>query len=306
MKTSRFYYADAVQHVYQRAKDHGVIFYSLEDRIVYYTLAAVKSKKFEVTVLAAAVMYTHLHQSLKTSRLASLRKYLNSLNSTFARLYNRHYRRENSFFDWNPGRAQKSSPKSKRSNIIYVFNNHEEKHLCNKAIEERWSLLAYAKSDHPFSKVINFKHASEPFLKAIRLVDKRLEKATYLSYKDLSKVFPYLNNTEIEQFTDYVISRYQLIDYAAAAELFGGIGNMIASIGNTTGSEFDLKEDFNSLTDQAYVELVEYADKEGLAYKIYRLEPDEKTEWASRAKIATSATLHHLCKFFHISYLGYA
>lgn len=304
MKTSKFYFADAVQHVYQRAKDHGVIFYSLEDRLVYYTLAAVKSKKFGVTVLAAAVMYTHLHQSLRACKLSRLRKYLNSLNSTYARLYNRHYHRENGFFDWNPGRAQKSSPKAKRSNIIYVFNNHEEKRLCDKALEERWSLLAYAKSDHPFSKAIDYKYASDQMMKAIRLVDKRLEEASYLSYKDLAKILPQLSETEIEQFADYVIDQYKLIDYEAAGELFGGIDNMIASIGNTTGSEFDLKEDYTSVTDEAYVELIEYADKEGFAYKVYRLELNEKLEWVNKAKILTTATLHHLCKFFHIQHLG--
>lgn len=293
------FYPGALQHIYQRAIDRGVIFYTIEDRLVYYTLAASYAKRHNVKVYSASVMFTHLHQVVRSPSLSVLRAYLRDINSSFSRLYNSHYGRVGRLFEKPPGISQKENSKAGRTSLIYVFNNHVEKRLCKRAVDERWSLLSYALSDHPFSETVDFKNASKTLVKAIRLVDRRIRKLKGLEYVDLDKILPNLNMTEHEQFIDYVIYRYAWIDFDAAASLFNDIDKMIMAIDSSTGSEYGIKEEYSSLSDKPYLELTDIARSKGVLGKIYRLSPYEKASLIMATGRITSAHRYHLCKFFH-------
>lgn len=289
----------AIQHIYQRAIDRGVIFYTVEDRLVYYTLAAVNSKKHGVRVYSASIMFTHLHQGVQARTMNILRAYLRDSNCAFVRLYNNRHSRTGRLFEKPPGCSQKETSKDKRSNEIYIFNNHVEKKLCSRAVEERWSLLAYALSDHPFSKELDFKKASKTLQKAIRLVDRRIKKLKGLEYTDLDKILPNLDVTEHEQFIDYVISQYAWIDFSAAESLFEDRESMILAIDSTTGNEFDINEEYSKLSDSPYQELVNFAAEEGVLNDIFGLDASPKANLIMNAYRNTSAKLYHLRKFFH-------
>ena len=301
----------ALQHVYQRAVDKGVIFYTTEDRIVYYTLASVKAKRHAVTVPAASLMFTHIHQSAQAHSLGELRDYLHDVDTAFSRRYNNRYRREGRLFDKPAGMAQKSSLKSKKSNLIYVYNNHVEKRLCTSAAQERWSLVAYAFSDHPFSEKIDPGEASGTLKKAMRLVDRRLKKLKPLGYDDLRKILPQLDGKEGEQFIDYVISRYRWVDFDAAAAHFGTLDAMMTAMDSTTGGEYDIREEHTNLPDTPYRELVAMVKDQGLLGQIYTMgagQLDELIWLAARARAgagagasaAAFATRHHIESFFHL------
>lgn len=291
--------ADATQHIYQRSIDHGIIFYTLEDRLVYYTLSAVNARRHKVVVTSAAIMFSHIHQGVRATSLKVIEDYLHDTNTSFARLYNYRYQRKGRLFQKPPGRAQKASDKSKRSVQLYIYNNHVEKKLCQRAVDERWSLLVYAGSDHPFSLPLDFKKASKPLQKALRLVDRRCRKMEGLEYADLDKIFPVLDNIEREQFVDYVISRYAWIDYKNSMALFGNYEQMVIAADSTTGSEYDINEDYNRESDRPYQELIAFSKAKGVLNRIYSLNADRKSELMFEAMRCTSASPHHLKSFFH-------
>lgn len=290
---------DAVQHIYQRAVDHGVIFYSLEDRLVYYTLAASKARKHHITVILASIMFTHIHQSVQTPSLAALRSYLHDLNSAFSRLYNFRYSRDGQLFERPIGHSQKVTSKDKRSNYVYIANNHVEKRLCNEAMQERWSFLAYAASDHPFSKSLSMEDSSKALQKAIRLADRRCLKLKSLEYSDLERILPSLNQVEYEQFIDYVISRFAWIDFSKGIAMFGGLSNMITAVNSTTGGEYDISEDYDSLPDKAYVEMTDLMARIGKSREVYSMNMADKSALSLHMLKHTSASIHHIRKFFH-------
>lgn len=291
----------ALHHIYQRAVDLGVIFYSDKDRLVYYTLAAVKSKQHNVRVAAAAIMYTHIHQSVQVDGVHAIDGYLHDLNTSFARLYNHHYSRKGELFQKPPGKSQKLSSKTKRSNIIYVFNNHVEKGLCQRAENERWSLLAYATSESPFSQPLNVKTCSRRLLRAKKLVDRRVDTGKALEYIDLDGLFSELSETEREQFIDYSIIRYSLIDFRMAASLFDGMQNLIISVHSSVGNEYDIKEDRTKFKDTAYVKLCKYAHSNGFLMSIYSMDDKKRREIIQKTKRETGICDFLIGRFFHIS-----
>lgn len=289
----------AVQHIYQRALDHGVIFYSEEDRLVYYTLAAVNSRKFGVVVSAASLMFTHTHQGVQAESLIRLRKYLQNTNSSFTRQYNIYHKRKGEMFDWNPGRAQKSSLKEKRSAIIYIYNNHVEKKLCAEAVQERWSFLAYAFSDNPFSDKIDIHTSSAALRKAVKLVDRRNKNHSSIKYKDLEYIFSDLSPNEYEQIVDYIIHKYAWVDFNAAISLFGNPQSMVVAINSSTGGEHSIKEDYSPSSDRAYLELINIAKQNNCLADIYALSPAQKGDFVIRTMRETNVRLHQINKFLH-------
>lgn len=292
----------ALQHIYQRAIDRGVIFYTDEDRIVYYSLAAVNSKRYRITITAASLMFTHTHQSIHAPSLESLRRYVHGINTSFSRLYNYRYSRKGRLFEKPFGCSRKVSIKEQKSCLIYVYNNHVEKNLCKKSIQERWSFLAYAVSNHPFSDELDFNKTSKTLQKAIRLVDRRIKRQKGIEYADLDRILPFLGEGEYEQFIDYIVSQYAWIDFKAAASLFGSIDSMILAIDSTTGGEYDIKEEYSSLADTPYLELAEFMEKEDCLKEVFSMPAGRKLDLIIKARMMTSAALYHLRKFFHLDF----
>lgn len=292
----------AVHHIYQRFKDKGVLFYDLQDRLVYYTLAATASKKFQTTVSAASLMFTHIHQCCEAGSKKALTEYLRTTDSSFARLYNFRYRRGGHLFDRPVGHSCKLTAKEKRSALIYVFNNHVEKGLCREAIEERWSFIAYAFSSHPFSEEINKKKASGALLKALRLIDRRISKNKALEYADIDRILPKLNEMETEQFVDYVISHYAWIDFPRTVSRFQSLDALIVALNSTTGSEYGIKEDFTREKDTGYVSLLEYARRKGILNRIFTMSGSEKLEFIINARHETQARDSQLKRLLHYDF----
>lgn len=290
---------NAMHHIYLRCKDHGVLFYTVEDRIVYYTLAACKAKKYGIKVHAASLMFTHLHQSIVANSRKDLRSYLQDTNSAFSRLYNHHYKRTGKLFDKPPGQSCKTTLKNKRSNIIYVYNNHVEKGLCSRAVQERWSFLAYAISSAPFSHAIIPGKISQSLQKAMSLARRRAPKLQALEYNDLDKIFGILTETEKEQYIDYVISLYAWIDFSSSIAYFGTLEALIVATDSTTGGEYDIREDYSKLKDRGYVDLVEIARMEGFMKDIYSMSDEEKADRIIHILSKYHIDPGHLMKFFH-------
>lgn len=292
----------AIQHIYMRCKDRGVLFYTIQDRLVYYTLAAVKAKKHGIKVYAASLMFTHIHQSVSADSIDSLRNYIHDTNTSFSRLYNKHYNRTGTLFERRPGHSQKITSKEKRSNIIYVFNNHVEKGICKTAISERWSFLAYGSSDHPFSHELNRDRCSKSLKRYLNLIDRRINRLKGLEYCDLDRAFAILSSEEKEQMVDYIISGYSLIDFSIAIPHFGSFQSMITAIDSTTGGEYEIQEDYTKLKDTGYVDLIRQAESEGYLPKLYSLSNKERMEKVVFYSQFLSSHSDHLRRFFHYDF----
>lgn len=248
---------DAIQHIYIRAVDRGVIYYSIEDRLVCLTTYAVYAHKYRIVVVAASIMFTHSHQSVKAENATDLDKYLQDSGSSFVQAYNHEHGRKGELYDKPPGRAAKPTSKSKRSNIVYVYNNHVEKGLCHSAMDERWSLLAYGHSPNPFSEKYDPSRSSDRLKRYMKLVDRHVSNLQPLKYSTLHMIFRDLDGIEREQFVDYVIVKYAWIEYSAAASQFGSFEQLVRSADATTGSEWDIREEYSRESDIPYNELIE-------------------------------------------------
>lgn len=289
-----------VFHSYQRSDDKGVIFYTDIDRLVLYTICAVQARKRDVSVLAASFMFTHIHLLLLMYMEDDMSGLLQDSSSAYARAYNHYKGSHGQLFHKNFGRARKRTAKEIRTSLAYVNNNHVEKGLCSRAIENRWSFLAYAVSNNPFSKPLIKSKASRRLLRAIRQVDRRYECNKPLTFSSLVNMFDDLDKVEREQLIDHIIVRYALVDFEKAIKYFGSFEKMVLAFDSNTGSEYDIAEAFVKAPDTAYVEMIEVATREGWLDEIFRMGLDEKHICLTELLEKTSATMYQAKAFLHI------
>ena len=58
------YDSRGIAHIYQRGINMSVIFYSIKDILVFYTVLYTKKNKYDITVLGVVCMYNHYHLTL--------------------------------------------------------------------------------------------------------------------------------------------------------------------------------------------------------------------------------------------------
>ena len=208
--------------------------------------------QYDVVILAVACMPDHLHESIKAQSRYVLWRFMQQLLSMFAKEHNVTCHRKGALFKSPFGSAPKTSDKKIRTNLAYVANNPVERHLAKNAEEYRWTFLAYANSSHPFSKPISKKRASRELKEALALVDLYHSENKHLKYSVLQTMFAGLNKEESEQLTDYIISKYSVIDFHAAISYYGSYEKMLTALHSNTGSEYDIKETFNGKRDDVY------------------------------------------------------
>lgn len=107
-------------HCYQRPKDRGVIFYTVTDHLLYFTIYCTVIKQFRVTPLKLVQMPDHLHHSIMENEHGQLSACLDLITSLFVREYNSAYSREGPMFERRFGRAAKKTDKSIRTNLTYL------------------------------------------------------------------------------------------------------------------------------------------------------------------------------------------
>ena len=221
-------------HVYQRTSDKGVFLYRVQERIMLYTIFYTVSRSRKISITALAFMFTHVHALIQNCSPSEGKSFMGKVLSTFARELNQDSGRTGNIF----GRAScsmKKNGKTIRSSIAYVYNNSTEKRLYSRAIDDRWDFLAYAMSDHPFSKRIIIREASSRLRKSIQAVNGDFARGNHLKLQRIRMLFKDLNETETQQLIDYIIAKYRFIDYALAISYF-----------NTAYSYFVLILIFNS------------------------------------------------------------
>ena len=291
-------------HCYQRPKNRGVIFYTVADHLLYFTIFCVVIQKYSVTVLKLVQMPDHLHHSMIENGYGQLGACLNLVTSLFVREYNKAHGRKGPMFDTPFGRAPKKTDKSIRTNLTYLDNNPVERKLVELAEDYRWNYLAYAVSDHPFSPKILLRKASMPLRRALKIVKARHSKGRYLTGALLRRLFDSLTNRiECEQLTDYIIGTYSVIDHRAATSYFKSYENELITAHANTGSEYDIKEHFIGRSDACYVKMTRVLLASGLVndiHDIYYLTPEEKHKAFRYLNSRIDAPGKQIAAFLHI------
>lgn len=243
---------DGCEHIYKNTKDGGLLFYTLSDYLVYFTMLCVEAGRMGVPLLAVTLMRDHVHEMLSVENRQLMASFEQTLNSWYAQEFNRSVGRKGQLFNHPYGSAPKREGKHIRTCFAYLANNPVERKLCRRAIEYRWNFLAYAIDPWPFSKPVVVRDASVHLRRAMQMVKARHKMQDILNYKTLERLFKPLRPDEIQQLTDYIISTYNIIDYPAAISWFGSFEKMVAAIDANTGSEYDLRETFVGKSDTVY------------------------------------------------------
>ena len=301
MKNRKFY-PGAWHHVYVITRDAGVLFYRITDRLSLYTILAVFAVRFRISVLGVSIMFTHLHLMLKALDLTQLRSFMQQVLSTFSRVVNEDRCLCGALFKRPFGSAPKSTDKEKRSSLIYLYNNPVEKKLCQHAVEDRWTFLAYARGSFPFSSKLVKRNVRYALRTACDFVDREQMAGRYLRPARLRSLFEPLSRAEQEQLTDYIIQRYAFIDHEAAVNLFQSLDDLLLATDASSGKEFEVGEVFDPQSDIAYREMCSLAARSGLFkdWKLLHLPEEERRTWARRFRQSTSASERQIEKFLHL------
>lgn len=299
----RIFYKGILNHCYQRTADRGVLFYSCFDHLAYFSQYCTMARKYGIQVLALCQMPDHVHDSVIADHKRDLEKFKQDTNSWYAMKWNDRYGLHGQVFEQSFGSSPKRGEKKGCSNLVYVGNNPVERRLVEKAEQYRWNYLAYAVTDHPFSKKLVIRDASWPLQKAVKEVKAHFKAGNPLYLSQLERIFALLGQEEKQQLIDFIISTYNCIDYAAAIRYFGNYDNMLIAMHATTGSEYDLREVFIGKSDAPYGQMTSFLlDNHYVKdiHDILSLSVDEKYELFLQLRQVVNAPGELIFKFLHL------
>ncbi len=297
-------YKGILNHCCQRLKDKGVIFYTVSDHLVYFTIFCTIAPRHRIRVLKLVQMPDHLHHGIIEDRKGAMSDFLRDCTKTFSREHNRICHRSGPLFEQPFLSVPKQGDKAARTNLIYQDNNPVERRLVEKAEDYRWNYLAYGASDHPFSDKIVLNKASMPLRRALKQVKALHESRRYLTYELLQKLFASLPDLqERYQLIDYIISTYSIIDHKASHRFFDGYKNEIIAAHSNTGSEYDLNEVFIGKDDRYYAKMTRLLLDTGQfkdIHEIISLSTDRKWELYQLLRRRTDAHSAQIASFLHM------
>lgn len=298
MWKKRKFHSGAAIHSYQNTLDGAVIFYTLYDLLAYITILSVNARKYGVTVLLICPMFDHIHIFSMQRTVEQLCRFIGRTSSEFVLAYNRDCGREGPLFNPHFGSSAKKIDKEKRSCIAYIANNAPEKKLVARCEQYRWNLIAYAESDHPYSEKIVLREASRQLRSDLKQVDGCLRRGKPLGYKHLKRMFRGLSRKEREQLIDYILSRYSPIDYDLLISFYGSCRNMLLAINANNGHEYDIKEEYNVDSHEAYREMLRKVAARSREIKdVLTLPFEQKIALTGELLCGTSATPEQVRKF---------
>lgn len=290
------------QHIYKRTADGGVLFYRVVDHLVYYTIESMMVRRHNLPVLVTCHMFTHVHDLVAAADPSQLSAFEHDINCIYTREYNGETGREGRLFEGPFGCAPKRSDKDMRSAAIYILNNPVEKHLVRRAVEDRWTFLAYFDDAFPFSSKPMLSQCRWALRNAMKEVDTEYRCGRYLGYAILRRLFDRLSDEERWQLTDYIIHRYFYFDVKGCCKLFGSVSRMVKTADETKGKEFDIGEEFDPSSDVPYREMCAIVGRAGLLKKgfpLWHLPDNRMNELGRNLQLKTGATELQVGKFLH-------
>lgn len=300
----RKFFPDAVNHCYQRSAAGGLLFYTQRDYLVWFTTVCTVAPRYKVKILSMCPMPDHTHMAIVAQSRKDFYEFMGDSNRRFAKTFNDFTGQRGSVFESTFGSAPKLRPKDIRSCLIYIGNNPVERQLSKQAETYRWTFLAYASSKHPFSSKVVLRNVRWKLRKSVEEVRALHKLGKPLNYLRLHNLYDSLDKAESEQLTDYIISTYNVIDYEAALDYFGGnYDDMVHAMQVSTGSEHDLSETRIGKTDTCYNKMTNMILKKyGLEdiHEILSWPAAKKEELFWFLRMNTNYMARQICKFLHL------
>ena len=296
------YQRGAVGHIYQRARSGFVVFYSVKDSLVFFTIFSFTATKYKIRVLGLCLMYNHIHVLIEAENHEIVARFVQEFSSKFSKAYNaRHALKGRLFTTF--GLSNKRGDKQIRTSLAYLYNNPVEDRICKRAEDWNWNFLAYADSDHPYSEKLVLREASVGMRKAARTVRTLHAHQRPLTYKVLDDLFKSLNINEKKQLVDFIVREYSVIDFKKAISYYGSYRNMLTAFSSNTGSEYDIREPHDPYSGAAYRNMSRHlaADKRFSGIEdVLQLPAEERIAYLNELAIACGVSLNHARKFLRI------
>ena len=293
----------SVLHIYQRSVKGYLLFYSVIDFLVFFTIICVSARRHGVVVIGVCPMFDHIHMLIKGDSRKRVVPFMNACLSLYAREFNGSVRMNGSVFRRSFGCARKTGAKAIRTACSYLYNNPGEKKLCSRAETYRWTFLAYAVTCHPFSAPIKQNKASRAMRKAIKMIDYHRKRGNYLRYEWLEDYLTPLDKNERQQFVDYIISRYNCLDYNELLSFYeGSYEKACLAFASNQGSEYEIKEEYYAESHRAYLEIsaaIKHNYNIGIK-SVLREPPGKRQAMLLDLLRETSATRRQLVKYLRL------
>lgn len=180
-KVYRHFVSDSPIHVYTKGVNGGILFYTLEDYLCYFSRYMCDAYKYGIKVVGVTMMPNHVHSSEQSSAEESFIRFHQETEAAFALDSNKRRSRSGPVFKHRFGYAPKTTAKTIRDSFCYQANNPVVGRLSRTVLEYRWNFLAYYQSDHPFSEKIMLKKASRRVRRACCIIDSASRKWEPLS-----------------------------------------------------------------------------------------------------------------------------
>ena len=257
-KDYRKYRDGQTHHVYSKAVDGNIIFYSIHDCIYYLTLYYHLARHYGIQILAFSIMPNHIHSNEKAPSRDNFVLFHCRIASEFSRKYNVRHKRKGPLFMRSFGFAPKTVGKKVRDNISYIVNNPVVGKISKSIDGYRWNLMAYRDTDHPFSEKTRLDKASFRLRRSLSMLKYYFENGIPLDYTCQRILYKGLSKKESAQLTDRIVSIHNFLDYKAIAQYYqGDIEKAVIAISANSGSEYDIQEDYEDY--RAYNEMLKLA-----------------------------------------------
>ena len=303
MKTRKVYPGE-VHHVCQQTIEGVVVFYTLSDFLVFFTIYCTVARRYGVKVSALCPMVDHTHNTVVVQSGLQLSRFVQQYTHLFSKEWNRSRKRKGPLFKHRYMSSVKLGNKQVKTTINYNNNNPVERKLVLNAEDYRWNFLRYAKEDFPFSEPFRLSGKSTTFRNILKEMERIHEDGGYLRYNHWERWRKALKGTEMQQVADYAIRLWNIIDYDELVRYYGDYETLLRSTRDNTGSDYEIKEDRNNYSDAVYQECTCLLLKEGLIqhpFEIPTLPANKKKVIAEMLHYRTSARPRQIEKYLHIS-----
>ena len=126
-------------HVITQGINKSYIFDKSEDIKYYIKLIYKFSKEHEIEIIAYCIMNNHAHMLIKTKKSDELSKYMQRLNCTYARYYNKKYDRVGYVFRDRYKSEGIYDEQHLYNCIKYIYDNPVKAGICSKAKDYPYS-----------------------------------------------------------------------------------------------------------------------------------------------------------------------
>ena len=296
-----------LNHCYQRTRKGVVLFYSVSDYLVHFTIFCTTARKYPIRVLSLCQMPDHIHSSVIAEDGEALAGFFRESSSLFSYQHNHTCHCSGALLEHPFGSAPKFGDKKIRTNLIYVGNNPVERHLAKRAEEYRWNYLAYAADPFAFSSKPTYRTSSFPLRQAIREVKATATRNVQMTYAQLQRLFRPLGLDERKQLVDFIISEYNVIDFKSAIRFFGSYEEMLIAMHATTGSEYDINEVSTGRSDACYAKMTAILMKKlGLKdiHDVLALPDSAKSDLFPLLLSLTGATPEQVAAFLRVTLMS--